>query len=113
MAKVKSMIAVNTSPLAQAFVGGLLLESGCTLGAASAAKVQPYKRNRNCLLQSLREALSTVDGVTWNEPRGGFFLALDMPLSTDDTSLLESPAMTASFGYPCAISSLARAASSK
>jgi (S)-3,5-dihydroxyphenylglycine transaminase len=90
MVKVKSMTTVNTSPLAQAIVGGTLLEHGCSLATVTAAKVRHYKRNRDRLLQSLSAAFSSRDGVTWNEPSGGFFLTLDVPLPADDALLLES-----------------------
>jgi (S)-3,5-dihydroxyphenylglycine transaminase len=90
MAKVKSMTTVNTSPIAQGIVGGVLLDNGCSLAAAIRAKVQHYRRNRDRLLQELRESFATVDGVKWNEPKGGFFLTLEVPFSVDDDALLES-----------------------
>jgi (S)-3,5-dihydroxyphenylglycine transaminase len=90
MGKVKSMTTVNTSPVAQAIVGGLLLEHGCTLAAATTAKVEHCRCNRDQLVRSLREAFSSNDGVTWNEPKGGFFLTLDVPFFADDALLSES-----------------------
>jgi (S)-3,5-dihydroxyphenylglycine transaminase len=84
------MTTVNTSPLAQAIVGGLLLDHGCTLAAAIAKKRQHYRRNRDRLLQALGESLATCAGVAWNEPKGGFFLTLDLPFPCDDDLLLES-----------------------
>src|SRR5262249_20385477 len=62
MTKVKSMTTVNTSPLTQAIVGGVLLEHGCTLSRAIAAKMAHYKRNRDCLLQALRQSFAAVEG---------------------------------------------------
>lgn len=90
LAKVKSMTTVNTSPLAQAVVGGLLLQHDCTLKSAIAAKLEHYKRNRDRLLRSLRAAFATTGDVTWNHPRGGFFLTLDVPITADDSLLVES-----------------------
>lgn len=91
MAKVKSMTTVNTSPIAQAIVGGLLIDHGCSLVAATATKLEHYRRNRDQLVGSLREVFSSnEDGVAWNEPRGGFFLTLDVPFSADDAVLFES-----------------------
>ena len=47
LAKIKSMVSVNTSPLAQAVIGGALLEHDCSLVAANrpgAGRVHPQPR---------------------------------------------------------------------
>ena len=38
----------------------------------------------------LPKVLSTIEAVRWNEPKGGFFLTLDVPFLADDELLLES-----------------------
>lgn len=90
IAKVKSMTTVNTSPLTQAIVGGWLIDHRFTLCAATAEKNQHYKRNRDVLLHSLEHAFRESDNVSWNRPRGGFFLTLDVPVSADESLLMES-----------------------
>jgi (S)-3,5-dihydroxyphenylglycine transaminase len=90
IAKIKSMVTVNTPTLSQAIVGGLLLEHHCTLATAIDAKVRHYKHNRDWLLKSLQAEFGGLGGVTWNRPGGGFFLTLDLPFHADEALLTES-----------------------
>lgn len=93
LSAIKSMLTVNTSPIGQAVVGGLLLESGCSLRAANVGKVEFYRRNLRALLDALRRYMP--DSVTWNAPSGGFFAVLQVPVEAD-IALLERSA--AEFG---------------
>lgn len=93
LATAKSMVTVNTSPVAQAIVGGKLLRHGCSLVAANARETAVYQRNRTLVLDGLARRFPRRAGapdVTWNTPGGGFFLVLNVPFRTDDTLLAHS-----------------------
>ena len=45
LSDIKSMLTVNTSPLSQAVIGGVLVESSCSLRAANRDKIEFYRRN--------------------------------------------------------------------
>lgn len=90
MAKLKSMLTVNTSPLAQAVVGGKLIENEFRLFQATAAPRAVYRDNRQLLLDGLAERFPPGSAVTWNTPAGGFFLVLTVPFTTGDDVLEHS-----------------------
>ncbi len=83
VAKIKSMVSVNTSPVAQALVGGKLLEHGCCLTAANARETQVYQRNLRQVLDGLAARFGGA-GFSWNRPHGGFFIVLTVPFTADD-----------------------------
>jgi (S)-3,5-dihydroxyphenylglycine transaminase len=85
LSAVKSMLTVNTSPISQAVVGGLLLESGCSLKAANRDKIAFYRANLRGMLDSLEAHMPA--GVTWNSPAGGFFAVLQTPIVADEALL--------------------------
>jgi (S)-3,5-dihydroxyphenylglycine transaminase len=92
LAKVKSMLTVNTSPIAQAVIGGKLLAHRHSLRSANARETELYQGN---LRHALRElARHFPDGgspkVTWNTPAGGFFVVLTVPFTVDDDLLMHS-----------------------
>jgi (S)-3,5-dihydroxyphenylglycine transaminase len=87
LAKLKSMVTVNTSPLAQAVIGGKLLEHGCSLRAANTREGARYGDNRRQVLAGLAARLDAVPGVGWTSPEGGFFLVLTVPFRCDDELL--------------------------
>jgi len=88
LSKVKSLNTVNTSPLMQAVVGGLLLEHGGSLREIVAQKLDLYRANRDRMLGRLEEVFGAPgevpDAVRWNRPGGGFFLTVDLPFAFDD-----------------------------
>ncbi|MFJ5269880.1 PLP-dependent aminotransferase family protein [Streptomyces sp. NPDC088358] len=90
LAKVKSMLTVNTSPLAQAVVAGKLLESDYSLARANTRQAELYRGNLQLMLRGLAERFPPGSGVTWNTPGGGFFLVLTVPFRTDDALLEHS-----------------------
>jgi (S)-3,5-dihydroxyphenylglycine transaminase len=91
LAKIKSMVTVNTSPIAQAVVGGKLLEHDFSLVAANTRETAVYRRNRDRLLAALdRHFPDPAAGITWNVPGGGFFLVVNVPFEADDAVLTES-----------------------
>ncbi|HZM74484.1 MAG TPA: PLP-dependent aminotransferase family protein [Candidatus Limnocylindrales bacterium] len=85
LSTVKSMLTVNTSPIGQAVVGGLLLEYGCSLRAANREKIAFYRTNMHALLDALAQHMP--EGVTWNRPAGGFFAVLRVPHKADEKLL--------------------------
>jgi (S)-3,5-dihydroxyphenylglycine transaminase len=94
LSKVKSMVTVNTSPLSQAIVGGLLLENDCTLLAANQQAIRFYRENMETTLRALAQAFprdaAWSQGVSWNHPQGGFFLVVQLPFEVDEALLERS-----------------------
>ncbi|MGW1965966.1 aminotransferase-like domain-containing protein [Streptomyces sp. NPDC001935] len=91
LAKVKSMVTLNTSTVAQAVIGGYLLENGCSLKRATAREAAVYRRNLAALLECLHSVFAPGPGagqdVTWNTPEGGMFVVLTLPFRADDAML--------------------------
>lgn len=88
LSAIKSMVTVNTSPISQAVIGGLLVEAGCSLRAANRDKVAFYRRNLRTLLGSLERWFPGPDrAVRWNVPSGGFFAVLDVAVQADEKLL--------------------------
>jgi (S)-3,5-dihydroxyphenylglycine transaminase len=90
LAKVKSMVTVNTSPIAQAVAGGMLLEHDCGLAVANRREIAVYRRNRRLVLDGLREHLAPFPDVSWNSPSGGFFIVVRVPFPADADALENS-----------------------
>ncbi|MFD0270308.1 PLP-dependent aminotransferase family protein [Streptomyces sp. NPDC127106] len=91
LAKLKSMLTLNTSSVAQAAIGGLLLEHGCSMERASAPAAEVYRRNRHTLLDGLaRRFGDPAHGVRWNTPAGGLFAVVTVPFRADDAALEDS-----------------------
>ncbi|MCH7417516.1 PLP-dependent aminotransferase family protein [Pseudomonas mosselii] len=90
IAKIKSMVTVNTSPIAQAIIGGQLLEHGFSLSAATRDLCGIYESNRVTMLAALEKNLGGLGpSVSWNVPTGGFFLVLTVPFAADEAALAE------------------------
>ncbi|MFB9904342.1 aminotransferase-like domain-containing protein [Allokutzneria oryzae] len=87
LAEIKSMVTVNTSPIAQAVVGGKLLEHGCSLELATTGERQTYQRNLYQLVDGLHARFADDPDITWNTPAGGFFLVMTVPFEVDDELL--------------------------
>ncbi|MFJ1647811.1 PLP-dependent aminotransferase family protein [Streptomyces sp. NPDC088258] len=90
LAALKGMVTVNTSPLCQAVIGGMLLEHGGSLIELSRRKSEIYQRNLTCLVDALDRHLGdgSHPGIHWNRPRGGFFVRVRLPVPVD-AALLE------------------------
>ena len=94
LAKIKSMVTVNTPALSQAAVAGMLLacegrvsEMNTRQAAYYANAMQATVRQLDqCFPAARRDAL----GVRWNEPDGGFFLAMSVPFRADNAALARS-----------------------
>ena len=94
LAKIKSMVTVNTPSLSQAVIGGMLLEADCRLRAANAAAISFYRSNLRAVLAELERHFPAPRraglGIRWNAPDGGFFTVLTVPFAADEAALERS-----------------------
>jgi (S)-3,5-dihydroxyphenylglycine transaminase len=92
LAKLKSMTTVNTSPIAQAVIGGMLLASGCRLRESNEDRVRRHRTRLDTLAGALERAFAAGDhlGVSWTLPDGGFFLVMTVPFPAGEEALLRS-----------------------
>jgi (S)-3,5-dihydroxyphenylglycine transaminase len=94
LAKVKSMVTVNTSSLSQAVVAGMLLGVDGELSKSNEPAARHYGHSLETLLASLEEHFPAdrrdAHRVRWNAPTGGFFLAVQVPFSADEQALARS-----------------------
>ncbi|MEY9878161.1 (S)-3,5-dihydroxyphenylglycine transaminase [Streptacidiphilus sp. MAP12-33] len=94
LAKIKSMVTVNTSPISQAVVAGMLLAADGRTKELNTETAAYYGRAMRATLDELDRALPPALrerlGVRWNEPQGGFFLAVDVPFAADNQALARS-----------------------
>ncbi len=87
LAKLKSMLTLNTSTVAQAVIGGFLLENGCSVERATTREAQVYRRNLHAVVTGLEERFGRGSGVSWNTPEGGMFAVVTLPFRADDAML--------------------------
>lgn len=87
LSKLKGMLTVNTSPIAQAVIAGKLLLNDFSLTKANAREIAIYQRNLHLTLGELTRRLSGSPGVSWNTPTGGFFITVTVPFVVDDELL--------------------------
>jgi len=94
LAKIKSMVTVNTPALSQAVIAGMLLACDGRISELNTQQAAYYARAMRSTLRQLdlrfpspkRGAL----GVRWNEPDGGFFLTIRVPFHADNAALARS-----------------------
>jgi (S)-3,5-dihydroxyphenylglycine transaminase len=94
LSKIKSMVTVNTPPVSQAVIAGMLLAchgrvSELNMGAAAYyanAMKATLRRLDQCFPADRRDAL----GIRWNEPDGGFFLTMRVPFVAGNEALARS-----------------------
>jgi (S)-3,5-dihydroxyphenylglycine transaminase len=94
LAKIKSMVTVNTPPVSQAVIAGMLLACDGRISELNAQQAEYYAHAMRSTLRQLdlcfpaskRDAL----GVRWNEPDGGFFLSMRVPFRADNAALARS-----------------------
>ncbi|HEY5987135.1 MAG TPA: PLP-dependent aminotransferase family protein [Streptosporangiaceae bacterium] len=93
-AKIKSMVTVNTSPLSQAAVAGMLLKSGGRISELNIEAAAYYGNSMRATLRQLDQCFSADHraalGVRWNKPNGGFFLTMGVPFRADNAALARS-----------------------
>jgi len=88
LASIKSMVTVNTSPICQAIIGGMLLAHDRSLAALGRHKGLLYRDNLQLLLDALERHLGVGSNfpyrLSWNAPRGGFFVLMRLPVRVDE-----------------------------
>lgn len=87
LATVKSMVTVNTSPIDQAVIAGMILDNGGRLEPIRREKAAFYQSNLDVVLSEMDTAFPAGSGVTWNVPPGGFFVVVDVPIRADEKAL--------------------------
>jgi len=87
LSKLKGMLTVNTSPIAQAVIAGKLLRNDFSLVKANVRETAIYQRNLRLTLTALDRRLGDCPGVSWNTPTGGFFVTVTVPLVVNDELL--------------------------
>ncbi|MGW5691169.1 aminotransferase class I/II-fold pyridoxal phosphate-dependent enzyme [Streptomyces asiaticus] len=94
LAKIKSMVTVNTPALSQAAVAGALLACGGRLTERNAVPAKHYGEALRVTLEQLDrhfpEDVRDRLGIGWNRPSGGFFLTVRVPFPADNAALLRS-----------------------
>jgi (S)-3,5-dihydroxyphenylglycine transaminase len=94
LAKIKSMVTVNTSPLSQAAVAGMLLTCQGRISELNTAPAAYYARAMRSTLGELERCFPpdrrSALRIRWNEPDGGFFLTLRVPFHADNAALARS-----------------------
>lgn len=94
LAKIKSMVTVNTPTLSQAVVGGMLVASEGRISERNATAAGHYGKSLTALVRALERhfppAVRAETGVGWNVPSGGFFLGMRVPFAADNASLTRS-----------------------
>nr|WP_274562616.1 PLP-dependent aminotransferase family protein [Streptomyces spiramyceticus] len=94
LAKIKSMVTVNTSSLSQAAVAGALLASDGRISEMNKEAAAYYgnamQATLRCLDRNLPADRRAALGVRWNEPTGGFFLTVRVPFRADNEALTRS-----------------------
>lgn len=88
LGKIKSMTTVNTSPLSQAVIGGMLVRAGCRLREASTERIALYRTKLDAMLAAMDRHLAGACGVRWNVPDGGFFVVVTVPFMADNEALV-------------------------
>jgi (S)-3,5-dihydroxyphenylglycine transaminase len=94
LAKIKSMVTVNTSPLSQAAVAGMLLACNGRLSELNSQASAYYADAMRTTLRQLDRCFPADQraplGVRWNKPTGGFFLTMRVPFRADNAALARS-----------------------
>jgi (S)-3,5-dihydroxyphenylglycine transaminase len=89
LSKVKSMVTVNTSPVAPAVIGGKLLANDFSLVAANGRERDIYAANLTAITDGLAARFPGGE-VSWTVPSGGFFVVVTVPFPVDDVLLEKS-----------------------
>ncbi|MER5385094.1 PLP-dependent aminotransferase family protein [Streptomyces sp. NPDC002688] len=85
LSKAKAMFTVGSSTLSQAVIGGYLVEHDHDLRSATRELAAVYLERLDATLTALGEHFpaGADHGISWNTPRGGFFLTLKVPFIAD------------------------------
>jgi (S)-3,5-dihydroxyphenylglycine transaminase len=80
---LKSFASVTTSPIAQAIVGGFLVDIDFRVLEWNAPRIAFCRANRDAMLDALQTHLGAVDSISWAKPAGGFFIVIRLPFAFD------------------------------
>ncbi|GAA4231074.1 hypothetical protein GCM10022254_27320 [Actinomadura meridiana] len=91
LAKIKSMVTVNTPALSQAVIAGALLAGTGGVAELNRDTSDHYDHAMRTTLRELERQFppGRLD-VTWNAPAGGFFLTFNVPFRADNAALTRS-----------------------
>jgi (S)-3,5-dihydroxyphenylglycine transaminase len=91
LSKIKSFLTVNSSPINQAIVGGLIIDQQYSLISYTKNLRSQLKSNRDAMLAALTACFprkeSWCESIEWNTPAGGFFITLKLPFNVSDSQL--------------------------
>lgn len=94
LAKIKSMVTVNTPAVSQAVIAGMLLVCQGRLSELNTEAAAYYANAMKATLHRLDQCFPAnrraALGVRWNEPDGGFFLAMRVPFAAGNEALTRS-----------------------
>ncbi|HEU5271530.1 MAG TPA: PLP-dependent aminotransferase family protein [Jatrophihabitans sp.] len=94
LAKVKSVLSVNTSPICQAILGGMLIEAQFRLTQHAQARISAAAERLTAMLDALDRLLGPLrmrfPELSWSRPGGGFFVQLNVPFTADLAALTDS-----------------------
>jgi (S)-3,5-dihydroxyphenylglycine transaminase len=94
LARIKSMLTVNTSPVSQAVTAGMLLSVDGRTSELNTRTAAYYGDAMRVTLRELERRFPEDErgalGISWNEPAGGFFLAVTVPFRADNLALERS-----------------------
>jgi len=94
MAKIKSVLSVNTSPICQAILGGMLIEARFRLTEHYQARRSAAADRLTAMLDALNRLLGPLrtqfPELSWSQPGGGFFVQLNVPFVADLAALTDS-----------------------
>jgi (S)-3,5-dihydroxyphenylglycine transaminase len=94
LAKIKSMVTVNTSPLSQAVIAGMLLTCRGRISELNTGMAAYYAEAMRFTLRQLGQCFPAGQraalGLRWNSPDGGFFLTMRVPFCADNAALAHS-----------------------
>jgi (S)-3,5-dihydroxyphenylglycine transaminase len=92
MAVVKGYITVNTPSINQAVLGGILIKNDFSLTKTNEKKIANMKNKRDAVALSIKKYLPTdaswTKNITYNIPKGGFFLIIKVPFIVNKDELL-------------------------
>lgn len=94
LAKIKSMVTVNTPPVSQAVIAGMLLACQGRISELNMEAAAYYANAMKATLRRLDQCFPATRraalGVRWNEPDGGFFLTMRVPFVAGNEALTRS-----------------------
>lgn len=89
LVSLKSLISVNSSGLSQSVVGGFLIDNQCALKQWMEPVCQQYQLQRDAMMAAMTEFMSSIPGVHWNEPQGGFFVVVTLPFKMEPEDVFD------------------------